>query len=154
MSVAIIQERLASYKCNNVLEQENALKEIAQEIALMSLARSGFFGAASFQGGTCLRVLYHLERFSEGLDFALNLPDKNFNWDQYLNNMQKEFNAYGFVLEIKQFLRDEKAVKIAELKTNSVGGSINNASWPTGWRECRVNKNVVSKRVGEKNSRY
>ncbi|HLX54601.1 MAG TPA: nucleotidyl transferase AbiEii/AbiGii toxin family protein [Aquella sp.] len=122
MSVEVIQEKLASYKCNNILEQENALKEITQEIALMSLSRSGFFSLASFQGGTCLRILYNLERFSEDLDFALDRTDTNFDWTKYIANMREEFEAYGFTLEIKQPARSDKAVKTAELKTNSVGG--------------------------------
>ena len=63
MSVAIIQEKLLTYQCKTILEQENALKEIIQEIALMVLSRSDFFRAAAFQGGTCLRILYGLERF-------------------------------------------------------------------------------------------
>ena len=71
MSVAIIQEKLLSYRCQTILEQENALKEIAQEIALMALSRTGFFRSAAFQGGTCLRILYGLERFSEDLNFVL-----------------------------------------------------------------------------------
>lgn len=122
MSVALIQDKLASYKCMDIFEQENALKEIAQEIALMSLSRSGFFSLASFQGGTCLRILYGLERFSEDLDFALDKIDKNFQWDKYIANMQEEFSAYGFNLEIRNPLREDKVIKIAELKTNSVGG--------------------------------
>lgn len=122
MSVAIIQEKLASYKCKTIIEQENALKEIAQEIALMALSRAGFFAVASFQGGTCLRILYNLERFSEDLDFALDVPDKNFDWDRYVTSMHEEFNAYGFTLEIKQPNRANTAVKMAFLKTNSIGG--------------------------------
>ena len=77
MSVEIVRQKLLSYQCKTVLDQENALKEIAQEIALMALSRSGFFRIAAFQGGTCLRILYGLERFSEDLDFVLNKPDKN-----------------------------------------------------------------------------
>ena len=71
MSVEMIQQKLLAYECKTVLDQENALKEIAQEIALMSLSRSGFFRVAAFQGGTCPRILYGLERFSEDLDFVL-----------------------------------------------------------------------------------
>ena len=38
MSVLAIQQRLLEYDCKTVLDQENALKEIAQEIALMALS--------------------------------------------------------------------------------------------------------------------
>ena len=94
MSVEMIQQKLLSYNSQTLLEEENALKEIAQEIALMSLSRTGFFRVAAFQGGTCLRILYGLERFSEDLDFVLDMPDKKFNWDIYIKGMTEEFKAY------------------------------------------------------------
>ena len=122
MSVIMIQERLLSYQSKTVLEQENALKEIAQEIALMALSRAGFFRVAAFQGGTCLRILYGLERFSEDLDFVLEEPDKNFEWEKYINNMREEFSAYGFILEVKDRKKLENAVKVAFLKADSEGG--------------------------------
>lgn len=122
MNIAVIQERLSSYKCQTILEQENALKEIAQEIALLALSRAGFFAVAAFQGGTCLRIFHGLERFSEDLDFALDMPDKNFTWSKYIASMHEEFNAYGFTLEIKQPDRLDNAIKMAFLKTNSIGG--------------------------------
>jgi len=122
MSVAIIQEKLLSYQCKTVLEQENALKEIAQEIALLALSSAGFFQVAAFQGGTCLRILYGLERFSEDLDFVLQKPNKNFAWEHYLKNMQEEFSAYGFNVELKSRAKLDNAVKMAFLKADSEGG--------------------------------
>lgn len=122
MSVTIIQERLLTYQCQTVLEQENALKEIAQEIALMALSRAGFFRVAAFQGGTCLRILYGLARFSEDLDFVLVKADANFDWRQYIDNMREEFATYGYNLEVESRKKSEKAVKTAFLKTDSQGG--------------------------------
>jgi predicted nucleotidyltransferase component of viral defense system len=122
MSVAIIQQKLLDYQCQNILEQENALKEIAQEIALMALSRAGFFRIAAFQGGTCLRILYGLERFSEDLDFILLQPDKNFNWDNYIKSMQEEFHTYGYSLELVNKAKLDNAVKKAFLKAESEGG--------------------------------
>ena len=116
MSVDIIQQKLLTYQCQTILDQENALKEIAQEIALMALSRAGFFQVAAFQGGTCLRILYGLERFSEDLDFVLEEPDKNFRWDKYVSNMQQEFNVYGFTLEVKNRVKLENTVKMTFLK--------------------------------------
>lgn len=48
-----------------------ALREIMQEIALLGLWRSKFFEKAAFYGGTALRILYGMDRFSEDLDFSL-----------------------------------------------------------------------------------
>ena len=122
MSVEIIQQKLLTYQCQTVLDQENALKEIAQEIALMALSRAGFFKIAVFQGGTCLRILYGLDRFSEDLDFVLDIPNKEFNWDGYIKNMQEEFNTYGYLLSVTNKSKLDKVVKSAFLKADSIGG--------------------------------
>ena len=106
------------------LHQENALKEIAQEIALMALSRSGFFRIAAFQGGTCLRILYGLERFSEDLDFVLNKPDKNFDWNVYVKNMRDEFSVYGYTLEVTSKRKLNKPMRSAFLKADSEGGML------------------------------
>jgi hypothetical protein len=124
MSVEVIQQKLLGYQCQTVLEQDNALKEIAQEIALMALSRAGFFDVAAFQGGTCLRILYGLERFSEDLDFVLAQPDVNFNWDKYVKFMKDEFNVYGYTLEVTNKIKLEKAIKTAFLKADSKGGML------------------------------
>lgn len=100
MSVEMVRQKLLDYQCQTVLEQENALKEIAQEIALMALSRVGFFKVAAFQGGTCLRILYGLPRFSEDLDFVLEKPDNTFDWGLYVQSMRDEFSAYGYSLEV------------------------------------------------------
>ncbi|MES2614124.1 MAG: nucleotidyl transferase AbiEii/AbiGii toxin family protein [Bdellovibrionota bacterium] len=122
MSIASIQSRLLTYDPQTVVEQEHALKEIAQEIALLALSRAGFFRVAEFQGGTCLRILYGLERFSEDLDFVLEKSNKNFAWREYIEYMQEEFKAYGFTLEIKDRAKAEQVVKTAFLKADSKGG--------------------------------
>ena len=43
MNIEIIQERLESYQCETQLDEENAIKEITQEIALLALSRVDFF---------------------------------------------------------------------------------------------------------------
>jgi hypothetical protein len=120
----MIQEKLKQYQPQNQLEEENALKEIAQEIALSALSRAGFFKVAAFQGGTCLRILHGLNRFSEDLDFALNQPDKSFKWPPYLKNLQMELEVYGFHFKIEEQDKD-KPVKNVFLKGTSVGNVLN-----------------------------
>jgi len=122
MSVEMIQQKLLTYQCKTVLDQENALKEIAQEIALLALSRAGFFRVAAFQGGTCLRILYGLERFSEDLDFVLEKPNKNFDWKSYVKDMHDEFSAYGYALEVLNKTKVDKVIKTAFLKADSEGG--------------------------------
>lgn len=120
MSIKIIQDKLDQYKPQTQLDEENALKEIAQEIALSALSRSGFFKVAAFQGGTCLRILYGLNRFSEDLDFALHEPNPSFKWSPYAKNLQAELETYGFQFTIQDRDKD-KTVKNIFLKSDSIG---------------------------------
>ena len=60
--IDIIKEKLGRYGATNALEEENALKEILQEIALYALWRADFFDCALFQGGTSLRILHAQEK--------------------------------------------------------------------------------------------
>lgn len=121
MSVRIIQERLESYKCASAQAEELALREITQEVALAALSRTDFYKAAAFHGGTCLRIFYSLNRFSEDLDFMLKQPDIRFNLDTYLKNMAVEFEAYGYKLEVTDRSKADDTVKKAFLKDDSIG---------------------------------
>lgn len=123
MSISIVQDRLNSFDCQSAQEEENTIREIAQEVILAGLARAEFFKKAVFQGGTCLRILYGLERFSEGLDFVLIKPDTKFRIDLYLQGLSKELKAYGFSFDVKdrkdvpgtvqkQFIKDDALVKL------------------------------------------
>ncbi len=48
--IEIIQQRLDRYRAANAVEEEQATKEIIQEIALYALWRANFFEVAAFQG--------------------------------------------------------------------------------------------------------
>lgn len=121
MSVKMIQERLDGYKCQSMQEEEFALKEITQELVLHSLYTSGFFKKAAFQGGTCLRILYGLNRFSEDLDFALIEPDRRFDLAPYLSAMNQELRAFGYDIKVESRASADSAVKNAFLKDDSLG---------------------------------
>jgi predicted nucleotidyltransferase component of viral defense system len=49
----------------------NALREYAQSMTLFSLHQSEAFSSISFVGGTALRFLFALPRYSEDLGFSL-----------------------------------------------------------------------------------
>ena len=125
MSVKIIQERFDAYQCGSQQEEENALREISQEIALAALSRVDFFKKAAFQGGTCLRIFYGLERFSEDLDFILKSPNKDFSLEPYIRNMALEFRSYGYRLEVSDRSKPENTVKKCFLKDDSLGKVLN-----------------------------
>lgn len=131
MSVKMIQDRLDSYGCKSTLEEEQALREISQEIVLAALGRTDFFQKAAFQGGTCLRIFYGMNRFSEDLDFALQQPDATFKLQPYLDALAKELSAYGYGLELDDRSKAEQVVRMAFLKDDSLGNLLSLNYRPT-----------------------
>lgn len=93
---------LKRYPIENANDYYNALREVLQEIALAGLYRGGFFDKAAFYGGTCLRIFYGLDRYSEDLDFSLLAPDKNFTLEPYFKALKKEFESLGIDIDITQ----------------------------------------------------
>lgn len=119
MTITIIQERLKSYAPLSKQEELSALKEIYQEIALAGLARGNFFKSAAFQGGTALRIVHQLNRFSEDLDFVLLEASESFQWHFYLKAIELEFKSFGVNLEIRERTDAKGAIKTAFLKEDS-----------------------------------
>lgn len=91
---------LKKYKCQSEQDYINAIKEIFQEIALLGLWRAKFFEHAAFYGGSALRILYKLDRFSEDLDFTLLSPDKKFSLSPYNRAISDELHAFGFNVQV------------------------------------------------------
>lgn len=121
MSVEIIQERLNAYACKSAIEEEQALREITQEIILAGLGRTDFFGKAGFHGGTCLRIFHSLNRFSEDMDFALAAPDSEFQLSSYLEQVCDELTVYGYKPEISDRSKADATVRKAFVKDDSLG---------------------------------
>ena len=144
MSVKIVQERLETYRCRSSLEEEQALREITQEIVLAALGRSNFFEQAGFQGGTCLRIFHSLNRFSEDLDLALCKANAAFTLAPYLEGIRRELTAYGYELEVDDRSKAGQAVRKAFLKDDSVGNLLRlNYALKTGpMRKLRIKVEV------------
>ena len=121
MSIDVLERKLKEYNVQTKQEEINALKEIYQEIALCGLSRSNFFKVGAFQGGTCLRILYGIERFSEDLDFILLSTEKEFNWMHYLQYIENEFSSLGLKIQIMDRSNAEGPIKRAFLKNDSFG---------------------------------
>lgn len=97
------------------------LREVIQHAALLGLERSGFFGKAAFYGGTALRILYGLDRFSEDLDFTLLQQEPNFDLQPYLDSLARELSSFGFKMDVtKKDKSVETSVLSAFLKVNTI----------------------------------
>jgi predicted nucleotidyltransferase component of viral defense system len=123
--IDLIRQRLASYHAKDALEEEQAIKEILQEVALYSLWRGGFFEVAAFQGGTSLRILHKLPRFSEDLDFILQQPNAAFDWGRYLDPLLAGLTEFGLQSEVLDKSKMDRNIREALLKNDSIGNQLN-----------------------------
>lgn len=122
MMEALLQEKLRTYAPRDALEQEQVLAELMQHYVLVGLAHAGFFATAFFHGGTCLRILFQLPRFSEDLDFMLKTPSDDFRWKPYLEQVARHFSQQGIRFELQDRSESgDSAVKKAFFKTDSIG---------------------------------
>lgn len=117
----VLEEKIKEYTIANVIDQENILQELIQQYILASLSRSGFFSGGIFHGGTCLRIAYGMNRFSEDLDFLLKKADPKFKWQRYLERISKDGAMEDIHFNIQDKSKLETAVKKAFLKTDSIG---------------------------------
>ena len=125
----VFDQMLSRYKIETNEDNINAQHEVMQQIALAGLYRGGFFSKAAFYGGTCLRIFYGLDRFSEDMDFSLLQKDAGFNLENYFDPVIDEFKALGrdVVISKKQknketniksaFLKDDTAIYNLHFRT-------------------------------------
>lgn len=118
-----IKIMLDKYDLQSISDYENALKEIIQEIALLGFWRSKFFEKAAFYGGTALRIMYGLDRFSEDIDFSLLKPDPDFSIASYAKAVSEELSAFGFKVSVT---RKDKNVDTNIESAFIKGGTIQN----------------------------
>jgi predicted nucleotidyltransferase component of viral defense system len=96
----MIKDWFDTYNAKNPDAISKAKREIIQYITLAGLSRSDFFSKASFYGGTALRMLYGLQRFSEDLDFSLNYSDPEFTLKNYFPYIKNECVLIGLDVEL------------------------------------------------------
>ncbi len=63
----VFDQMMSRYEIRTNDDNINALHEVMQQISLAGLYWGGFFDKATFYGGTCLRIFYGLQRFSENM---------------------------------------------------------------------------------------
>lgn len=115
-----ISRMLAKYEPKSVDDSVRALREIIQGVALLGLWRAKFFEHAAFYGGTALRILHGLDRFSEDLDFSLLEPSPDFNLARYTVSLEEELLAFGFNVRVEMVDKAvESALQSAFLKANT-----------------------------------
>lgn len=79
-------------------EKLNRAREFLQTLALKIMYDKGAFSNLSFVGGTALRIIFDLRRFSEDLDFSL-VEKKGYDFLSLNNELIREFKLNGFNVE-------------------------------------------------------
>ncbi len=95
-----IRSMLSRYDLVTADDYVNALREILQGVAILGLWRIKFFEHAAFYGGTALRILFGLDRYSEDLDFSLLKPSKDYSLGTYGESLKREVESYGFEVKV------------------------------------------------------
>ena len=87
------------------------VREYLQARILASLQDAGAMAAIAFHGGTCLRFLYSIPRYSEDLDFALENAAAPYDFPALVRSVERDFTAEAY--EVDSRIRGENAVDSA-----------------------------------------
>nr|MDQ3007495.1 nucleotidyl transferase AbiEii/AbiGii toxin family protein [Chloroflexota bacterium] len=96
---------------SNSNEARNQAREYLQALILQSLQRAGAMTALTFHGGTALRFLFSLPRYSEDLDFALERSSNSYNFRSRLQTIRRDLEMQGYAITLK--VSDQKTVHSA-----------------------------------------
>jgi hypothetical protein len=110
-------EQLLSDTSDPILGR-NRVREYLQARILEGLQQAGGMIHLAFLGGTALRFLYAIPRYSEELDFALENPGTGYDFRSYLGAIQTEFAKEGYQVGIK--VNDKKTVHSAFIRFNAL----------------------------------
>lgn len=91
----------------------NILREYTQAYVLKIMQETGCFQSHAFVGGTALRFLYDLPRFSEDLDFSA-VKKSPLAFPNLVSKIKKELILAGY--QVEATCREEKAVQSSFIK--------------------------------------
>ena len=110
-------------KDTNVYRQ--SLRELIQKLCLLGLWRGGFYEHAAFYGGTALRMLHGLDRWSEDLDFSLLQANPDFSLSAYLRHVSQELEAWGISARVDVSEKKDSQIESAFIKAETLKSLIN-----------------------------
>jgi predicted nucleotidyltransferase component of viral defense system len=82
-------------------EKAHLVRESLQVLILKIIYDSGIFRNLAFVGGTALRLLFNLRRFSEDIDFSL-IEKKGYDFNKLLQKLCYQLKSYGFDVDLKE----------------------------------------------------
>jgi hypothetical protein len=106
--------QLVAEQTGSDLDRGCLVREYLQARILQSLQDGGMFLRWTFLGGTALRFLYAMPRFSEDLDFSLLKAGEDAGFNTALTGVKRALEREGYRIEIKA--SQQKAVVSALVK--------------------------------------
>lgn len=79
----------------------NIMREYLQARILETLQARGAWSSIAFMGGTALRFLYRVPRFSEDLDFSLEDKTAGYDFANLIDAVRAQFEREGYAVEAK-----------------------------------------------------
>ena len=95
----------------DAIKGRNVAREYLQARILGALQRAGGMVPLAFHGGTALRFLHGIPRYSEDLDFALERAESGYDFRRLLRSIQSELANEGYKLSLQ--VKDQKTVHSA-----------------------------------------
>ena len=81
--------------------RRNVMREYLQSRVLLAMQERGAWSSLAFLGGTALRFLYLIPRFSEDLDFSLEGNRDSFNFNELLAGVSRRLEGEAYRVELK-----------------------------------------------------
>ncbi|MDD9988606.1 MAG: nucleotidyl transferase AbiEii/AbiGii toxin family protein [Spirochaetaceae bacterium] len=98
----------------DAFQGRSTAREYLQARILLALQDHGSFTDWAFVGGTALRFLYRLPRYSEDLDFSLLAAGRDARFESLMRSVRHDLTAEGYEVEIQS--RARGAVTIGMVK--------------------------------------
>lgn len=106
----------------------NLLREYLQAFAIRSLHEGGAFENLSFVGGTALRFLFGLARFSEDLDFSLEKAE-GYELGKWMAKLDRDLRFAGF--EASLSIKEDKVVQSVWIRVGGILKEVGLAPLPS-----------------------
>ena len=101
-------------KKEGVTAKMNTMREYLQAYTLRIMYDNGVFRSTAFLGGTALRFLYDLPRFSEDVDFSLVKKGEERDFPYIVKKIKDEFNSMHYDITVSS--NDKNIVQTAFFK--------------------------------------
>lgn len=138
-----------------VEEKANKVRELLQIIMLKIIYDKDFFKNLAFVGGTALRILFDMRRFSEDLDFSL-VNKNGYDFSGVHSALMKDLELYGLSVESKPKTKNNvhsamfkfsgilKSLGISNLEEQKISVKLEvDSNPPEGWHIASTMVNKV-----------